>query len=926
MSGPPPALLRGHPLAVGVVIEDTLIGPEAAQARVFAHWSEGATVWALDPLPGERRQRWWVRWASPRRLPVAAAGGALVVQRGDASVGVDWSGAASEAPTEGDLILAVAGSLVTWRVAAEGVRRRGEGDLRARPVDVSCWLDLTAYHITPVQPLGPPPPPPAPPVEAAGKAIRVVFEGLVPPADPQRAQIINALKGELPLAEPSPTALLSPPTPIRPLATLRALFQAIFGGQPPAQTAAQGVPAPQPPTGPTRPPLRARLMHALLRMGFGQRTLRDQARYLNETVEMFEQGNYLEALKRAIPLGGEAEAGGPPSWMPGIPEARTQLDIQPRRLSGGGWQLNLGPQGYDQLRLLYRRAFERLAAQGEIDQAAFVLAELLQADEEAVAFLERHGRHRLAAELAEARGLDPALIIRQWMLADAPDRAVALARRHGAFQAALDLLGDDHPERQAALRRLWVRHLIRSGEPVQAVHAGWPEWRGDRDHPLAAILEAQIDLALGLEDEAGAAMMALKLRAISGAAPGADLKAKIEALLQAPGVEGRRRQRAFIDTLTGGGDQLGLPGLTSPEAAAQPLIRAFTRRLISQEGDLTKGRISQHAQATEDPIFWADLQRLNLSAPPENPFVRYYHGGDPLHLHHGGLGGRRDVLDAAPVAGGGYAVALGEGGLWLTDAEGRPQRRLRTPAHHLVVADGGRRLLALAPRGEIWRVSRVNVITGEADTWGDLGLDAWAQSFNGEQWYVAPSGGGEMMSLDVFAEDLKALWRVRCEGTVDAIARDQQHSVWRVAGAHGVQLWQLESPAMILRRRAPISDPGSGLITVGTTLVWDTFEGYISYDPSLLSSQIDLNAEDTQLPICLDRRWWCVAKRVGGEHLVHVQFGGEPQPRAILHLGAGEALPRLRALHGALMIIGPSGQILDVLPDQARCHVFHVRT
>jgi len=57
------------------------------------------------------------------------------------------------------------------------------------------------------------------------------------------------------------------------------------------------------------------------------------------------------------------------------------------------------------------------ACQIHIDEAAFVLAELLHADVEAIALLERHGRLRAAAELAEARPVPPALAVRAWLLA-----------------------------------------------------------------------------------------------------------------------------------------------------------------------------------------------------------------------------------------------------------------------------------------------------------------------------------------------------------------------------------------------------------------------------------------------------------------------------------------------------------------------------
>ena len=52
---------------------------------------------------------------------------------------------------------------------------------------------------------------------------------------------------------------------------------------------------------------------------------------------------------------------------------------------------------------LYHASYKRLEAQNRIEEAAFVLAELLHANEQAVALLERHGKLKLAAELAEGR-------------------------------------------------------------------------------------------------------------------------------------------------------------------------------------------------------------------------------------------------------------------------------------------------------------------------------------------------------------------------------------------------------------------------------------------------------------------------------------------------------------------------------------------
>ncbi len=71
------------------------------------------------------------------------------------------------------------------------------------------------------------------------------------------------------------------------------------------------------------------------------------------------------------------------------------------------------------------------------EEAAFFLAEILNEAERAVSYLEKHGRWKLAAELAEARKLAVGLVVRQWFLAGDVKRAVAIAVREGAFDDAI---------------------------------------------------------------------------------------------------------------------------------------------------------------------------------------------------------------------------------------------------------------------------------------------------------------------------------------------------------------------------------------------------------------------------------------------------------------------------------------------------------
>src|SRR5437764_12114953 len=188
--------------------------------------------------------------------------------------------------------------------------------------------------------------------------------------------------------------------------------------------------------------------------------------------EMFESGDFDSALRHAIPLA--AEAGGPRRLPLRSFAPRADLHIRPER--SRPWSVaEISPDLHGELRRLYREAFHRLEAQDRIEEAAFLLAEVLHDHEEAVAFLERHGRLRLAAEMAEARDLAPGLVIRQWFLAGDRQRGLRIAHRTGAFGDAVARLERSREMAQAGeLRRLWAGELAAAGDYAAAVDTLWP--------------------------------------------------------------------------------------------------------------------------------------------------------------------------------------------------------------------------------------------------------------------------------------------------------------------------------------------------------------------------------------------------------------------------------------------------------------------
>src|SRR5262249_40175530 len=151
-----------------------------------------------------------------------------------------------------------------------------------------------------------------------------------------------------------------------------------------------------------------------------------------------------------------------------VPQPRKSLTITADR-SASRTGIGIVPDIFEDLRRMYGRAFEKLDREGRYEEAAFVLAELLQESEEAVLYLEGHGLYTLAAQLAESRELAPSMIVREWFLAGRIDRAIQIARRSGAFQDAVLWLERSHAKEAERLRLLWADALADAGNYMAAV-------------------------------------------------------------------------------------------------------------------------------------------------------------------------------------------------------------------------------------------------------------------------------------------------------------------------------------------------------------------------------------------------------------------------------------------------------------------------
>ncbi len=508
---------------------------------------------------------------------------------------------------------------------------------------------------------------------------------------------------------------------------------------------------------------------------------RRHAAYIRKMREMFESGDFDSALRHAIPLAAEA---GPRRLPLRAFAPRADLHIRPER--SRPWSVaEISPDLHGELRRLYRDAFHRLEAQDRIEEAAFLLAEVLHAHEEAVSFLERHGRLRLAAEMAEARDLPPGLVVRQWFLAGDRQRGLRLAHRAGAFADAVTRLERSREMEQASeLRRLWSRELAAAGDYAAAVDTIWP-LAEERHRALE-----WMDLAIDQGGASAGRMLARKITLTPQ--PFVEVRGAAQRLLESWRAEGAPARLAFADTLR--------RGERSPEAAtlARAAVRAIARDSGRFGARMEAADLRQLAAFAGDGALRADA--LALPIPARTLWITR---DEPLEVEIAARdAGTRPAYDAAFLPNGLTAVALGEAGVRLLTRGGRTVAELDQPAHRLVVSDHGDRAIALAKRGDSWRLARLDFSLRRAEPWCEARLDAFAPDYDGALWFVAGPDG--LLAADATAKRLDGAWGVsRLPGSALAIARSGGRCSLALAGDPS-EVWTYELPSLTLRRRDPV--------------------------------------------------------------------------------------------------------------------------
>ncbi|KRA21136.1 bpX6 domain-containing protein [Lysobacter sp. Root604] len=505
-----------------------------------------------------------------------------------------------------------------------------------------------------------------------------------------------------------------------------------------------------------------------------------QGAHLRRMMNMFERGDLNEALRNAIPLGGLAGSLGP-----AFSAGQRRQDLRLSTHLGPSSSIGIGEDLQSHLRRLYRTAFERFDCQGSIDEAVFVLAELLNARQEALDYLVKHGRHSQAAELALGWDMPPGMIIRLLMLSGDTQRALQVARRDDAFSEAIQHLQASHPKLADELRLEWGHAKVQRGDWLGAVDAIW-QLPHARDHALAWLKAAE---------EAGTELSARALVQRAALLPETlqHYAARIEVLSDPLSEPGARSALAGALLVCGGKNE-------TLRALATSVLPAVAADRAAGQNNFSNKDLSRLLKISNDAYLIADVPRW--AGPKTEPDKSLWLRTEPLALQ-APRAGLHEIHDAAALPGGRYLVALGESGAAILDSHGRIRQRYTVPAFKLVLADSGEVALAIAPREQASRVSRLDLVNHAIVDLGVIALQFAAPRFDGIGWTVVMAN--RIVVIDTAKDTREVLWHVAdLPGPIVAAGFFSDREIYLVGLTDGLQDWSYALPGRRLQARSEL--------------------------------------------------------------------------------------------------------------------------
>ncbi|MGB1310988.1 MAG: bpX6 domain-containing protein [Leucothrix sp.] len=532
--------------------------------------------------------------------------------------------------------------------------------------------------------------------------------------------------------------------------------------------------------------MKASLSRMLMRSPLGDAIGKSQAKFIEEMLQQFQNGNIDDALKRAVPLGTMQDLfDNIDHPMIGQFMPRSDLSISLQR-SRGGQSVSLDEQVVALLRQTYQRAFDTLDAAGRIEEAAFVLIDLLQDIDRALNYLEKHNKHRIAAQVAEGHVAKPARVIRQWVLAGDWQRAIQIARISGCYEEAITLLSHSHPQEAEQLRRALAQLHYQSGDLATAIEIIWPI--ADERHKALAWLKQSV--ALG-----GKQAIQHRLRLAIY-----DEENKDEHLNALHATFKNDHDLTAIDRLRLINELSQYPNKPVIRHLASMAVRPYLR-------DVAKGRLhhDQHRwnrliTLCDDQVLQVDMSRINIAhTRSKQPLLAL---NQPANYPLTACFGRR-IYDCQRLADGSLLLAFAEAGLEHWSQHGKLLTSYADICHQIVASDHGYQALLVAVYEGFQVISIFDLTKRSTRYWQQTQLDTWANNYDGLSWIVAQ--GDSLMVLDLQQTDITALWALNdLKGNVINIQRSRTSFSLITANNTQFELWTYQLPELFLKERTPL--------------------------------------------------------------------------------------------------------------------------
>lgn len=876
-----------------------LTGEAEARRRVLHHWTPGARLHAVQ-------DGWLLMLAAPRQAHCARLDGLPLCEQ---------AGILSSAPLAADERAATPPSSL-WLVRGSQAELVS---LAAAPrIDPAAWLDLGAIPLhAPLRP---------PRVTLAADtavlqtgAVHDIFQGKIGVPSVQRDDFLRQMEQVQHGGKPTRSGASGTGAVLTVLGMAAALLGAVplglmrlFGGG--KQAAAKPGAGP----GRRRPPskLAQRLNALASRLAMVTRIANvigwRQGAYLRKMMNLLEKGDLGEALRHAIPLGAPSQAN---RQAFGTPRPRASLEISGPASARSA--IGLGDELQEYLRATYRRTFERLDREDRIDEATFVLAELLKCGGEAVDYLEQKDRLRQAAQLAETMELAPEIAVRLWCMAGNTERAVQLARLGQAFAAAVQLLERRQSPQAAAMRLLWADDLAMRGQLAEAAEAIWPL----PEHHAKA-------LAWLLEGERAGGTLGMRALLKKLALLPDSLAGSEAAVLQLldDGSEHGEQQRMRLGTEL---LMLSQHSCATRRVAAE-LLRPLLAERMAGRNAFDKQALTKLLSISEDGVLKADLPSLSL--PDFVPSAGLTGRTEPLHVHLAERG-LLTIHDARRLPDGHYLLALGEGGVIRIDRHGRQLAQFSVPATRLVMAAGGQRALALVPRDNLWRVSRIDLLARTVSDWIIAPLRFWAPNHDGLVWNAVIDN--RLVAIDTSKDQLSISWQVAdLPGQVVAFLEEHNTQTLLLSTPQDIQQWRYQLPARRLMQRDSFPPVHQEILALlphhardTPTLVREVRnEGYLS-----LQVHNGVSATPLSLPlqsiaffneVTQAGQWLLVLSYPNDEDLLECLVADNRTGKVLarLSLAACEAA-RVQVDDGHILLVDRHGRLIDVCCEDSAVHV-----